>query len=60
MKNSTILFGLIILTTLLSVVSKKSFQIKDKSNYIENSISKSKMNIHQETALLPIISVKKD
>lgn len=56
MKNSTILFGFIILVTLLSMVSNKSIEMTDKKVCFNKESDISQHSIEQ----LPIISIKKD
>lgn len=56
MKNSTILFGFIILVTLLSMISDKTIEIPKRKMCFEEKGNSSKQLIEQ----LPIISIKKD
>lgn len=59
MKNSTVLFGLVILVTLLSVISKKVVKKSETEIQFEKQFQKVNSSI-QSGEKLPIISLKKD
>lgn len=59
MKNSTILFGLVILVTLLSMISKEVIKQPKSEIYFEKQFKAVNSSIHSGEQL-PIISVKRD
>lgn len=59
MKNSTILFGLVILITLLSMISKEVIKQPKNEIYFEKQFNGVNSTI-QSGEHLPIINVKRD
>jgi len=59
MKNSTVLFGLVILVTLLSVISKKVVKKSETKIQFEKQFQTVNSSI-QSGEQLPIISIKRD
>ena len=59
MKNSTVLFGLVILVTLLSVISKEVVKKSETKIQFEKQFQTVNSSI-QSGEQLPIISVKRD
>ncbi|MCO6174682.1 hypothetical protein NHF50_06455 [Flavobacterium sp. NRK F10] len=61
MKNTTILFGLVVLYALLSVATKKSFnKINENNNIVKNDPSIGTSNSIISNEQLPIIDIKRD
>lgn len=59
MKNSTVLFGLVILVTLLSMISKTVVKKSDRKVQFEKQFQGVNSSI-QSGEQLPIISIKRD
>ena len=59
MKNSTVLFGLVILVTLLSVISKEVVKKSETKIQFEKQFQTVNSSI-QSGEQLPIISIKRD
>lgn len=59
MKNSTILFGLVILVTLLTMISKEVIKKPKPKVYFEKQFVNTSSSI-QSGEQLPIISIKRD
>ncbi|BCY27752.1 hypothetical protein [Flavobacterium okayamense] len=59
MKNSTVLFGLVILITLLSMISKEVMKQPKNEIYFEKEFKTVNSSIHSGEQL-PIISIKRD
>ena len=59
MKNSTVLFGLVILVTLLSVISKEVVKKSETKIQFEKQFQNVNSSI-QSGEQLPIISIKRD
>lgn len=59
MKNSTVLFGLVILVTLLSMISKPVVKNSDSKIQFEKQFQNVSSSI-QSGEQLPIISIKRD
>ncbi len=61
MKNTTILFGLVVLYVLLSVATKKSFNnIGENNNIVKDHVMTGVQNSVISNEQLPIIDIKRD